>query len=187
MAAGDLTDLATVKAVSDLGTTSSDTDGILGLLITDLSAYVPQVIGREILAADFVEIYDGNGKAALMLRQRPIISIASIAFEDGQTLSQAGSFSSSGIWTDGRNARLNGYVFPSGSQIQISYRAGYVAVPGDVSLAVAELVAEAYARRPRVGESSRSQGGQETISFDLREMHPIIKSKLASYMIGAPC
>lgn len=186
MAAGDLTDLATVKAVSDLGTTSVATDGILGQLITALSAYVPAVLERGILADNYAEIYEGNGGQSLLLRQRPIISISSIAWE-GLTLTQTGSFSSSGIWTDGRNARLTGYTFPRGVPVQIIYQAGYVSVPADLSLAVAELVAEAYARRPRVGEASRSQGGQETVSFDLREMHPIISSKLKSYMIGAPC
>jgi len=187
MAVGDLTDLATVKIAAAIAAPASpDTDQILGALITAISAYVPNVIDREILAADFSELYDGNGGSAILTRQRPIISVASVAW-DGFSLTTPGSISSSGIWTDGRSVRLNGATFPTGLPVLIAYRAGYVTSPPDVSLAVAELVAEAYFRRMHVGELSRSQGGQETVSFDARTMHASIADKLMNYRIGAPC
>jgi hypothetical protein len=187
MAAGDLTDLATAKIAAGVDPGADPvTDGILGSLITALSAYVPQVLDRGILAADYSEIYDGNGGQALLMRQRPVISVASVAW-NGFTLTTPGGLSSSGIWTDGRSIRLNGQSFPLGIPVQIAYRAGYAAVPADVSLACAELVAEAYFRRMHVGEMSRSQGGQETVSFDGRTMHAAIADKLSGYRIGAPC
>jgi hypothetical protein len=41
---------------------------------------VPQALGRNRFAADnYVETYEGNGKSQLLLRQRPIIQISSIA------------------------------------------------------------------------------------------------------------
>jgi hypothetical protein len=189
MAAGDLTDLATAKIAANIPSASAgDTDQILGALISAISAYVPEAIGRAILAADYQESYLGNGKQAILLRQRPIISISQIAWQ-GLTLSAAGDPISgeSGIWNDGRNAWLEGYCFPAGLPIRISYRAGYETTPPDISYAVAELVAEAYARRSHVGELSRSQGGQTTISFDARKMHAAIADKLSGYQIGAPC
>jgi hypothetical protein len=187
MAAGDLTDLPTAKiaaAVAD--PSSSETDEILSALITAISGYVPKAIGREILAADFSEIYTGNGGQALLARQRPIISVASVAW-DGFSLTTPGGLSSSGLWHDGRNIRITGSTFPIGIPVQVAYRAGFAVVPADLSLAVAELVAEAYFRRMHVGEMSRSQGGQETVSFDARSMHAAIEAKLREYKLGAPC
>lgn len=189
MAAGDLTDLATAKIAANIpSASSSDTDQILGALISAISAYVPQALGREILAADYQETYPGNGKQAILLRQRPIISISEIAWQ-GTTISAAGDPISgqSGIWNDGRNACLEGYCFPAFMPIRISYRAGYEQTPLDMSQAVAELVAEAYNRRNHVGEMSRAQGGQTTISFDARKMHAAIADKLMAYQLGAPC
>lgn len=189
MAAGDLTDLATAKIAANIsGTAAPETDQILAAYISAISAYVPQALGRGILSAAYAETYEGNGKQAMLLRQRPIISISSIAW-DGLSLTDAGDpiGGTTGIWTDGLSACLNGYFFPRGQIVRIVYQAGYVAAPLDVSLAVAELVAEAYARRTHVGELSRSQNGQTTISFDAREMHAAIAAKLKNYRPGAPC
>jgi len=188
MAAGDLTDLATAKIAASITNASPETDQILAAYISAISAYVPQVIGRGILSTAYAETYEGNGKQAILLRQRPVLSISSIAWL-GITLSDAGDpvGGGSGVWTDGLSACLSGYVFPRGEIIRIVYQAGYATTPLDVSLAVAELVAEAYARRAHVGESSRSQGGQITVSFDQRKMHAAIADKLQSYKIGAPC
>lgn len=188
MAAGDLTDLATVKIAAGLPPTSSDTDQILGVLISAISAEVPKALERNILADNYVETYQGNGKSQMLLRQRPVLLISSISWR-GQTISAQGDPISgqAGIWTEERNACLEGYCFPAGLPIRIAYSAGYIDVPADISLACASLVAEEYARRERVGENSRSQGGQITTSFDQKAMHAAIKRKLDNYRMGAPC
>jgi hypothetical protein len=188
MAAGDLTDLATVRIAAGIASSSTDTDAILGALITAISAFIPQYLEQGILSAQYAENYEGNGKSQILLRQRPVISISSIAW-NGQTITAAGNPISgqSGAWTDGRNACLEGFCFPRGLPIQIVYQAGYAAAPADLSYACAELVAEEYARRERVGENSRSQGGQVTVSFDQKAMGAAIAIKLGNYRIGAPC
>lgn len=188
MAAGDLTDLATVKIAAGLDQTSPTTDQILGVLISAISAEIPLALERGILSASYSEIYEGNGKSQMLLRQRPIQAISSIAWL-GTTLTSAGDPTSgqSGIWNDGRNACLEGYCFPAGLPIRINYQAGYASAPLDLSLACASLCAEEYARRERIGENSRSQGGQVTVSFDQRAMHAAIQRKLDNYRHGAPC
>lgn len=188
MAAGDLTDLATAKMAANLAVTTGDTDQILGTLITAISAFVPGAISRNILSASYVETYQGNGTNQLLLRQRPVTAISLVEWQ-GIRLSQAGDAfaGSAGIWTDGRNACLVNYVFPQGAAVRISYTAGYASVPADISLAVAELVAEEYARRQHVGENTRSQGAMTSISYDTKAMHAAIAAKLQNYMHGAPC
>lgn len=188
MAAGDLTDLATVHIAANITTSSPATDQVLSALIAAMSAYVPQVLNRNVLADNYLETYDGNGKTQLLLRQRPVIQVSSVAWL-GQTVTAQASpaGSTNGIWTDGRCANLIGYCFPRGEIIRVIYSAGFIAVPADISLAVAELVAEAYARRTHVGESSRSANGVVTTGFDLKTMHNAIADKLRGYMHGAPC
>lgn len=187
MAAGDLTDLATVHIAA--GLTSNGSDAILSALITAISAEVPNAINRNILTAPYIENYEGNGKEQMLLRQRPVTLISSVAWFGQPALTAVGDpvAGTTGIWTDGRNACLVGYCFPQGLPIQISYTAGYATVPADVSYAVAELVAEEFARRQHVGESSRSANGVVTTAFDMREMHPAIMRKLNNYRHGAPC
>lgn len=188
MAAGDLTDLTTCHTACNITTSSPATDAILQAYISALSAYVPNVINCNILADNYSEIYTGNGKSRMLLRQRPVIQITSVAWR-GMTITSVGDefAGTSGFWSDGRTARLVNYCFPLNEPVQIIYSAGYVTVPLDVSLAVAELVAEAYTRRTHVGENSRSQGGQVTVSFDPKTMHAAIADKLQNYMHGAPC
>lgn len=188
MAAGDLTDLATAELAANITSPTPATATILATLITAISAYVPQVLSRSILADNYAETYEGNGRDQLLLRQRPVIQVSSAAWRGQTVTTQADPvLATSGIWTDGRAACLVGYCFPRGEVIRIIYSAGFIDVPADVSLAVAELVAEAYSRRQHVGETSRSQGGQVTVSFDAKTMHAAIADKLRNYRHGAPC
>jgi hypothetical protein len=188
MASGDLTDLATAQIATQIASPTVETNQILAALITAMSAYVPQVLNRNVLLAEYVDTYDGNGKREMLLRQRPVVSISSVAWMGTIVTAQGDPAAAlAGIWTDGRNARLVDYCFPRDVPVQIAYSAGYATVPADLSYAVAELVAEAYARRAHVGESSRSQGGQITIAFDMRCMHSAIADRLSNYRLGAPC
>ncbi|HUO11399.1 MAG TPA: phage head-tail connector protein, partial [Caulobacteraceae bacterium] len=78
MAAGDLTDLDTVKCW--LGVSTTTTDGLLGGLITAVSAFIVNYLGRQILSGDYVETYRGNGQSLMLLRGFPITAVASVAF-----------------------------------------------------------------------------------------------------------
>ena len=188
MAAGDLTDLPTVKAVANITTSTSANDLVLSLLITAISAFVPNQINRQILAANYVENYRGNGKDRLLLRQRPVLAISAVVWQGQSAITTPGDAfaGTTGVTTDGRSAILVNYTIPRGADVRVSYAAGYSTVPADLSLAVAELVAEEYARRTRIGESSRSQGGQTTASFDQKAMGASIMVKLKNYIHGAP-
>lgn len=188
MAAGDLTDLGTAEIACNITSPSAATTAILQTYISAISAYVPNVIGRNILSASYNEFYRGNGKETMLLRQRPITAISSIAWLGNSITTQGDPIAGvAGFWTDGKSAGLVNYCFPYGLPVQIAYTAGYAAAPLDVSMAVAELVAEAYARRTHVGENSRSQGGQVTVSFDPKTMHNAIADKLQNYAHVAPC
>ena len=185
MAAGDLTDLDTVKSWLGLTTTGSDT--LISSLITAVSAFIPAYLGRQILQADYVETYRGNGQCVLLLRNFPITAVASVAFA-GQTLATVADpvALTSGLLFDDRTLTLIGYRFPIGLPVVVSYTAGYATTPPDVAQATVELVGEAFRRRDRIGVSSKTLGGQEVVAFSLKDMNDTARALLASYQVLAP-
>jgi hypothetical protein len=185
MAAGDLTDLPTAKAW--LGVTSTSFDAQLSGLITAVSSFITNYLGRQILSASYVETYRGNGQSLLLLKNFPITAVASVAFA-GQTITAAADpvALTSGILFDDRALRLIGYRFPIGLPVVVSYTAGYAAAPPDVAQAAVELVGEAFRRRERIGVSSKTLGGQEVVAFSLKDMNDSVKALLMPYQVLAP-
>lgn len=185
MAAGDLTDLPTVKAW--LGVTSSAFDAQLGGLITAVSSFVTNYLGRQILSASYAETYRGNGQTVLLLRNFPVTAVASVAFAGRTITLQADPVAlTSGILFDDRALTLVGDRFPIGLPVVVDYTAGYVEAPADVMQATVELVGEAFRRRDRIGLSSKTLGGQEVIAFSLKDMNDTVKALLAPYQVLAP-
>jgi len=185
MAAGDLTDLPTVK--SWLGLTTTATDTLISSLITAVSTFIPNYLGRQILSADYVETYRGNGQDVMLLRNFPITAVTSVAFA-GQTLTAAADpvALTSGLLFDDRALSLIGYRFPIGLPVVVSYTAGYAATPPDIAQAAIELVGEAFRRRDRIGVSSKTLGGQEVVAFSLKDMNDTARGLLSPYQVLAP-
>lgn len=188
MAAGDLTDLATVKAwlTVSAGVTTSDTQ--LSGLITAASTFIGKYLGRQLLSASYTEFYQGNGQHLMPLRQAPVTAVASVQWS-GVSLSAADPLSlTSGFYVDpdGRTLRLIGYRFPWRIPLQVAYTAGYAAAPADVAQACVELVGEAFRRRDHIGQVSKTLGGQEVVAFSVVDMNATIKALLAPYRQLAP-
>jgi len=185
MSAGDLTDLDAVKTW--LGVTTATYDAQISGLITAVSAFVANYLGRQLLSASYVETCRGNGQASMVLRNFPITAVASVAFA-GQTITAAADpvALTSGILFDDRTLTLVGCRFPVGLPVVVSYTAGYATAPADVGQAAVELVGEAFRRRDRIGLSSKSLGGQEVIAFSLKDMNDTVRALLAPYQVLAP-
>lgn len=187
MAAGDLTDLATVKAW--LGITGSATDAQLSGLITAASTFVGQYLSRSLLTASYTELYQGNGQSFMLLRQSPVTAVASVQCGGGLTFTAGNPLTlASGYYldADGQTLRLIGQCFPWRLPIQITYTAGYASAPADVGQVCTELVGEAFRRRDRIGQNSKTLASQEIISFSTADMNATIKAMLAPYRRLAP-
>ncbi|WP_395664567.1 phage head-tail connector protein [Methylocella sp.] len=65
----------------------------------------------------------------------------------------------------------------AGAAVELSY--GYV--PADVALCCMDWTAERYAYRGRIGQSSKSLGGQETIAFIVADMPDFVRGALQPY------
>ncbi len=96
------------------------------------------------------------------------------------------SISRRSIFFDDRLLKLIGDRFPLGLPVVVTYTAGYATAPPDLAQAAIELVGEAFRRRDRIGQSSKSLGGQEVVGFSLKDMNDTIRALLSPYQVLAP-
>jgi len=187
MSASDLTSLANLKAWLGVPCDAGPSDTLLGRLITSASAMVCDFLGWEILTATYTEVYDGTGAGWMMLRQAPIVSVQSVSFA-GRTVTTAADpvAGTPGYLFDGARLSLVGADFPYRARVVVSYTAGYASAPPAVEQATIELAGEAFRRRDRIGQTSKTLGGQETTAFSVTDMNASIKTMLAPYKALAP-
>lgn len=87
------------------------------------------------------------------------------------------------------NPAVGQYVAPSDPTQPYTFNTGetqpvllsYSYVPSEINYAVTKWVGEFSSYRQRIGQRSRSLGGQETTSYDLSDMPNDVKLALASY------
>src|SRR5689334_21311467 len=170
----DLCSIAELKAwLPNMG---NNDDATLQSLISNASLQVLQYIDRpHILASvlgSLAESYDGNDSDRLLPRQFPILSVSSVSIDNVPVPQSAGPVAAGFLW-DSRRILLRGYRFCRGVQnVQLSYTAGYSAVPLDLKQAAIEAFALTYRQRVRIGERSNSMNGQVTVSFDMGDVPP---------------
>jgi Phage gp6-like head-tail connector protein len=266
--APNLTTLANVK--SWLNVTTSNDDALLTRLIQQTSRYIYGELGRASLFQHTVsETYDGPGRARLILRQWPVLSVTSLTVGT-QAIQAAASYGQTGYqlqtW-DGippgapQALDLNGYVFcPGSSNVAVTYTAGYVVqneaqtipgtpyqvtveapygnfavdqgvnftggaaltkvasapaagqysvdaagkytfaaadtakpvqisysfIPADIEQACIEIAAERYRYKDRIGQTSKSLGGQETASYLTKKMTDYVDDLIQAYRNMVP-
>lgn len=259
----DLCTLADVKAW--LGRTDENSDAVLTALITRTSRQILSWLRRpDILPHNVSEIRDGTGGLALVLREWPVLSIASLSI-CGQAVPPESSSAGGGYalepWSGmppgyAQVLALRGYRFTREAQnVAVAYSAGYQVsaeeqvvanggvtvtapygnwasdggmayadgtalvqvgdapaigqyqlapdtpgsytfntgdngetvlvtygyVPADLADATIELVGERFKYAQRIGESSHSLGGNETVAFDNARFTPFVMQLLAPY------
>ena len=100
-----------------------------------------------------------------------------VTYKNGTSLVWVAADPSAGQYTTDGNG---GYTFAAadaGSEVLISY--SYV--PEDIQQAVNELVGERFKASSRIGENSKTLGGQETISFSTKDFNDFIETSLNPY------
>src|SRR5882757_9963340 len=133
MAFGDLTTLADVKAWLQTGQNPfpATDDALLTRLIAAASEFIQNWLGRQIAAADWLEMRDGTGGQLLAFANIPVTAILSLSI-DGLMIPPAstdGGFGAGYTFTPTELA-LRGYVFTRRPQnVIVTYTAGYAATP----------------------------------------------------------
>ncbi len=187
MAFSDLTTLADVKTWLQTGQSAFPVtdDALLTRLVTAASQYIQSWLNRPIASADYLEVRDGTGGQTLQFACFPVIDVMSLTI-DRQAIPRAGS-SRAGYAFGPTQLSVSGYRFSRGLQnIVIGYTAGYSTIPSDIAQACIELVALRYRERTRIGETSRSLGGAETVAFSQKDLSDAIKTLLQQYRTVIP-
>ncbi len=115
----------------------------------------------------------------MIAAQAPYGAFASdggVAYEDGAPLTAVASNPGAGQYT------VSGGVYTfaaadAGAAVRLTY--GYI--PHDLALAAKEWAAERYAYHARIGQASKSLGGQETVSFIVKDIPDFVATILQPY------
>lgn len=152
-----------------LSMTTDASDEVLTQLLVAASAQVEAFLGRDILAADYLDEFDGRGLRAHMLLNSPAVSVSSVMI-NGREIEQSSGYGSSGWRLSGRFVLVEG-GFPDGNlNCSVSYRAGYETVPAAIKQAVIDSAAHQFKELDRIGVSSKTLA-TETIAFRDAENH----------------
>lgn len=76
---------------------------------------------------------------------------------------------------------VNGIYTVSSADAGVEMRISYGYMPAELAACCVDWAAERYAYRSRVGQQSKSPGGQETMAFIVKDMPDFVRSALASY------
>jgi len=154
-------------------------DGLLKILISQYSDLIETYCHRHFSKGEYIETYDGDGSTKLFLNEFPIISIASLSIDS--IACDSGDYKV--YASEGMIKLVDGSVFTKGNQnVEITYNAGYEAIPADIGLCCAKIVALTFKEidSDRIGIASQTFGDQNT-SFIISQFPEDIKKILNAY------
>ena len=174
-------DLVTLAdAYAWLKLTSGSDDVNLQLAITGVSRAIATWCSRNFVVASYAEVYDGVGSDRLVLRNFPVISVASLSIDDCVVVPQTSALAQ-GYKFSGRVVALSGYRFSRGFQnIAISYQAGLSPIPEDLKLACLNWLRGWYLARDRDADLLSQRAG------DTEQRFGRIKADAAGTIVAMP-
>jgi len=174
----DLTTTADVKAW--LNITGNSDDAVIARLVTAVSNYIQSWLNRTFAMATYTDISNGNNESTKMFSNYPVQSVSSVTIS-GVAIPASADGIAYGYVFDDQSLALIGTTCGRGlKNVRITYTAGYSSVPFEIAQACIELVAIRYRERTRVGEVSKSLGG-ETVSFTQKDMPDSVRTILNNY------
>ncbi len=206
----DLTDVATLIEYANLLSASTEVQDIAQECISGFSNSVYRYAGRAAgifsSVMTFDEFYDGNDSDLLYLDNSPIVSITSVQV-NGATVPQSTGVNTPGWFIDRQKASIKmrsnsgaqgvatfantdwatftglpPYRFLRGrGNIEVSYTAGYTAVPPDLLMAALKQCTVWLNRRLREDERSRNMPNVGTTSYAPWAWSPDVLLIVAQY------
>jgi len=192
--ANDLTTLANVKQY--LGITTATDDAMLDRMITATSNYIESYINRQFKSRSYTDVSDGNNGDVCAFQNYPVTAVSSVQISSGYFGASYGNYNGGGVITiqpsvdgfsqgyvfDTKFLKLLGYRFARGrNNVHVTYTAGYATIPPEIEQACIELISLRYKEKNRIGEKSKSAGGQETVSYNIATFPESVKTILNNY------
>lgn len=182
------TPITTLAAVKDwLGIPAADTsaDVTLTRMVTAFSSAIANYLNRDLGTQTYVDTLNGAGGAFMLPANYPITAVSSLYIDDVQIPAQVGR-GNNGYVFSGVRIFLVGYTFNRGFQnVDLSYTAGFAAIPADVEQACIEWIADRWTAKQRIGVMSRSINGQST-TYDPKDIPDAVVRELNSYRKVVP-
>lgn len=162
--------LGSFKAALGIRLDDASQDARFRHLIAMASAAIIGYCGRDFSLHEYTESYDGDGTGLLRLRHTPIVELISLSIDGSTVPTSDVKVYSEFIAFDEEadyDARLRGTarLFPAGAQnVLVSYRAGFVTVPTEISHAC--ILQAAYLMntmaKQGIANEGNSQAGVQT-------------------------
>lgn len=167
LAANALTSVLNLKGVLDIKADDNTRNGLLELYINAASQYIERYCDRifKLNTTPYVEYHSGGDMNFLMTRQYPIVEIVKIVVDNSRDFTDPDDELDQDDYGTADNDEtivLEG-IFPLGTEnIQVTYRAGYAEVPGDLEVACLFLAEWYYRQKMRgdMGRTSVSKGDE---------------------------
>ncbi|OCJ12475.1 hypothetical protein A6U86_05485 [Rhizobium sp. AC27/96] len=139
----DLVTLAQAYAWLQVLPGSDDTN--LQFAISAYSQLIADWCSRTFVVSTFSEVYDGHDNARMMIRNYPIISVASLAINDLAVNPATSTFGPGYTFKNRSVDLMGGAIFYRGlSNVAITYTAGLNPIPIDLQMACLEWMKVAY-------------------------------------------
>lgn len=184
---GQLTTVGNVKNYLKISASSTTDDALISRIVLQVSAWIKQYLNRDIVATTYTETLDCSGNRFFCLGNYPVTAISSIAIGAPGTTRVPLIAATDYIFEPSGLVRVFGRALPRGmATVLITYTAGYVDVPADIEGAAIALAAWRYKESERIGQSSKSVGGNETVAFLTTDVPADVKTTLANWRKVAP-
>jgi hypothetical protein len=127
-----LVSLNEAKEYLKIATAETSDDAIIHALINGISSWVSSFLGRNLVKKTWTEYYNGDGGKDLILRNRPLVSVASVYVDNTRAFGAASLLSSSYYFLQKYRGILRAWDLmgdwtPGDANIKVVYDAGYVA------------------------------------------------------------
>jgi len=152
----------------------------IDMLLDMVDGVIKNYCGWEILAKDYTYTLSGDGTATLYLKQAPVNSVDSLVFDDTDYTADVTISTDDGILSFSTDSGLS---FTSGTDnIEVTYNAGYLAVPNDLAYAASWLVAINFNRITQESIGITKEQFQDVhVEYDRTDIPVMVKHVLDRY------
>ncbi|MGD9938617.1 MAG: hypothetical protein AB7T74_02325 [Clostridia bacterium] len=152
--------LALFKKYANKADQDETGEALYQIYLDSAEAVVQAYLGFAPKSQAYTHILQGTGKKHLYLNAKPVTAIANIEV-DGVAWDEADY-----RFEDEKIISIIGNVFPSGSEVEITYTAGWATVPGDIQEVVLEIASlKAMQAGENIGLTSTSFDGGNSRTF----------------------